>query len=267
VEDNNSLRNPVGNGLVEPNPSLTDQALIKVSKVWEQMQQRVPMDQLENWVESLEAAAGMEGTVTVQQCDVEAPASVKRLSLHFKNAKTSHPSVSGTQAVNQLDLVLIEPISLNLVKSISGAPQPSGPPIKYAVKPNATIEVPSRINIDLGHLGEKRKMEDVSPTLPSKKAREEKSSPSPLKFNRVATGHNCTSKGHKSISMKSLAREKSDKLRVGRSSDQVESSLQLLHIPGTDSTFLLQSIWPRRRALSCPFLLHETSFLELLGGW
>ena len=197
MEDNNSLRNPVGNGLVEPNPSLTDQALIKVSKVWEQMQQRVPMDQLENWVESLEAAVGMEGTVTVQQCDVEAPASVKRLSLHFENAKTSHPSVSGTQAVNQLDLVMIEPISLNLVKSISGAPQPSGPPIKYAVKPNATIEVPSRINIDLGHLGEKRKVEDVSPTLPSKKAREEKSSLSPLKFNRVAIGHNRTSKATK----------------------------------------------------------------------
>ena len=197
MEDNNSLRNPVGNGLVEPNPSLTDQALIKVSKVWEQMQQRVPMDQLENWVDSLEAAVGMEGTVKVQQCDVEAPASVKRLSLHFENAKTSHPSVSGTQAVNQLDLVMIEPISLNLVKSISGAPQPSGPPIKYAVKPNATIEVPSRINIDLGHLGEKRKVEDVSPTLPSKKAREEKSSLSPLKFNRVAIGHNRTSKATK----------------------------------------------------------------------
>ena len=67
--------------------------------------------------------------------------------------------------------------------------------------------------------------------------------------------------------MKSLASEKSDKLRVGRSSDQVKSSLQLLHILGTDSTFLLQSIWPRRRALSCPFLFHETFFLELLGGW
>ena len=122
VEDNNSLRNPMGNGLVEPNPSLTDQALIKASKVWEQMQQRVSMDQSENWVESLEAAAGMERTVIVQQCDVEASASVKRLSLHFENAKTSHPSVSGTQAVKQLDLFLIEPIFLNLVKSISGAP-------------------------------------------------------------------------------------------------------------------------------------------------
>jgi hypothetical protein len=38
VEDNNSLRNPMGNGLVEPNPSLTEQTLIKASKVWEQMQ-------------------------------------------------------------------------------------------------------------------------------------------------------------------------------------------------------------------------------------
>jgi hypothetical protein len=112
---------------MEPDPSLTDQALIKASEVWEKMQQRVPMDQSENWVYSLEAAVGMEGTVTMQQCDVEAPASVKRLSLHFENAKTSHPSVSGTQAVKQLDLVLIEPISLNLVKSISGAP-----PTKWA---------------------------------------------------------------------------------------------------------------------------------------
>ena len=79
-------------------------------------------------------------------------------------------------------------------------------------------------------------MEDISPTLPSKKAREEKSNSSPLKFNKAATGHNRTFKSHKSISMKSLAREKSNKLRVGTSSDQVESSLQLLHIPGINST-------------------------------
>ena len=68
-------------------------------------------------------------------------------------------------------------------------PQPSEPPIKYAVKSNATIEVPFGINLDLGHSGGKRKVEDVSPTLPSKNAREENSSPSPLKFTglQVAT--------------------------------------------------------------------------------
>ncbi|GMY06639.1 hypothetical protein FCV25MIE_01878 [Fagus crenata] len=164
----------MGNGLVELDLSLTDQALIKASKVWEQMQQRVPMDQSENWVESLEVALGIEGTMTVQQCDVEASASVNQLSLYFENAKTFYPSVSRTQAVNQLDLVLIELISLNLVKSLSGPPKPSGPPIKYTIKPNATIEVPYEINIDLGHSGGKRKVEDVSPTLPSKKARKEK---------------------------------------------------------------------------------------------
>ena len=48
VEDNNSLRNPVRNGLMELDLSLTDQALIKASEVWEKMQQRVPMDQSEN---------------------------------------------------------------------------------------------------------------------------------------------------------------------------------------------------------------------------
>jgi hypothetical protein len=147
--------------------------------VWEEMQQRIPMDHLESWVEdTLEDIIGEVELVTKKQHVSKDVASAGLQTLHIKKTETSHHIEDSVLVMGQLEAIHSEPnqfvFPLGRIMDLGLDAEESnldGPTDEGRIKPNSPLEASTALNQNLGFFIGKRKADESDcPPQPGKKA-------------------------------------------------------------------------------------------------